>query len=65
MTAGEQSEFRLRHGDPASPDRIAQWLRLCLEARRDGVVTYCLDKTPASATFPLAQKLFAEFGGSK
>jgi hypothetical protein len=36
MTAGEQSEFRLRHGDPASPDRIAQWLRLCLEARRDG-----------------------------
>jgi len=69
MTAGVEYEFRLRHGDPATPDRIAQWLRMCLEARRDGkcdgVVTYCLDKQPQSLTFPLAQKLFAEFGGGK
>jgi hypothetical protein len=42
---------------------------MCLEARRDGkcdgVVTYCLDKQPQSLTFPLARKLFAEFGGGK
>lgn len=69
MTAAVEYEFRLRHGDPATPDRIAHHLRLCLEARRDGkcdgVVTYCLDKSPQSPTFPLAQKLFAEFGGGK
>ncbi len=65
MTAAQASEFRLRHGEPASPDRIVQWLRLCLEARRDGkcdgVVTYCLDKAPQSSTFPRVRDLFAEF----
>jgi hypothetical protein len=38
---------------------------MCLQARADGlcdgVVTYCLDKEPTSATFPLAQKLFEQF----
>ncbi len=62
MTAGSPDEFRLRHGDPASPERIAEWLDMCLQTRQaglcDGVVTYCLDKTPASRTFPLAQDLF-------
>jgi hypothetical protein len=65
MTAGQASEFRLRHGDPASPERIVEWLRLCLIARREGkcdaVVTYCLDKDPQSLTFPRVQALFKEF----
>ena len=65
MTAGSADEFRLRHGDPASPERIADWLRMSLQAWRDGqcdgVVTYCLDKRPESRVFPLAQKLFGEF----
>jgi hypothetical protein len=65
MTAGDAQEFRQRHGDPASPERIADWLRVSLQAWRDGrcdgVVTYCLDKSPRSTTFPLAQKLFREF----
>jgi hypothetical protein len=65
MTAGVASEFRQRHGDPATPQRIADQLRLSLQARRDGkcdgVVTYCLDKQPASQTFPLARQLFREF----
>lgn len=65
MTAGDAHEFRLRHGDPATPPRIAEQLRLSLQAWRDGkcdgVVTYCLDKRPESQTFALAQKLFREF----
>jgi len=65
MTAGDIKEFGERHGDPATPERVAEHLRLSLQAWRDGkcdgVVTYCLDKRPPSRTFPLAQKLFREF----
>jgi hypothetical protein len=65
MTAGDEGEFRLRHGDPATPERIAERLRLSLQAWQDGqcdgVVTYCLDKSPQSRSFPLAQNLFHEF----
>ncbi len=65
MTAGDAAEFRLRHGNPATPERIAAQLRLSLEAWRDGkcdgVVTYCLDKGPHSSVFPLVQGLFREF----
>lgn len=67
MTAGQPVEFRLRHGDPATPDRIAEWLRMCLQAWRDGkcdgVVTYCLDKGRESKTFERARKLLREFEG--
>jgi hypothetical protein len=69
MTAAQNIEFRLRHGDLASPERIASWLRMCLQTWRagqcDGVVTYCLDKGPQSPVFPLAQALFKEFGGGQ
>jgi len=65
MTAGDAGEFRMRHGDPASPERIAEWLRFCLQAWRegkcDGVVTYCLDKQPRSRIFDLARDLFTEY----
>jgi hypothetical protein len=66
MTAAVPYEFRMRHGDPATPERIAQQLRLSLEAwqqgKCDGVVTYCLDKRPQSQTFPSVQELFHQFG---
>ncbi len=62
MTAGQAAEFKLRHGEPATPERIADWVRMCLQAQRDGkcdaVVTYCLDLQPRSATFDLVKKLF-------
>ena len=65
MTAGDAHEFQMRHGAPASPERIAAWLRMALQANRDGrcdgVVTYCLDKQPKSESFPPAAKLFHEF----
>ena len=65
MTAGDESEFRLRHGDPATPERITEWLRWSLQAwqdgRCDGVVTYCLDKEPHSKSFDLARALFRKY----
>jgi hypothetical protein len=65
MTAAQPVEFKLRHGEPASPDRIAQWLRFCLEAMRDaqceGVVTYCVDKGTTSPEFPRVRDLFRQF----
>jgi hypothetical protein len=65
MTAGQAIEFRLRHGDPASPERMAEWLRFCLEEWRDGkcdgVVTYCLDKQAGSKVFDLARDLFKQY----
>jgi hypothetical protein len=64
MTAASPGEFRHRHGDPPSPERIAEWLRMSLQAWRDGkcdgVVTYCLDKRQESEVFPLAERLFIE-----
>jgi hypothetical protein len=65
MTAGDVGEFRLRHGDPASPERIADWLKFCLQAWREGkcegVVTYCLDKQPGSRIFDLARDAFGQY----
>lgn len=68
MTAAVAYEFRMRHGEPASAERMAEWLRLSLQAWKerkcDGVVTYCLEKQPDSRVFPLARDLFQEFGAS-
>lgn len=65
MTAASLGEFRDRHGDPATPDRVARQLRLSLDAWRegkcDGVVTYCLDKRTESPTFAPIQALFREY----
>ena len=65
MTAGQAGEFKLRHGDPASPERMAEWLGFCLQAWRegkcDGVVTYCLEKQPGSRVFDLARDLFGQY----
>ena len=69
MTAAQPVEFRLRHGDPVTPERIAEQLRLSLEAWRDGkcdgVVTYCLDKRLQSPEFAVVQKLFQRFGHAR
>jgi hypothetical protein len=64
MTAGSEGESHLRHGDPATPERITEWVAMCLQAWRegkcDGVVTYCLDKQLESKSFSLVQKLFRQ-----
>ena len=63
MPAGCVSQFRKRHPGPATPERVVGQLGMCLEQWRaghcDGVVTYCLDKGPKSATFAAARKLFS------
>jgi hypothetical protein len=60
MTAGERSEFKMRHGEPASPERVAEWVRLSLQAWRegqcDGVVMYCLEKSRGNAVFDAVRK---------
>ncbi len=65
MTAGAQYEFRMRHGEPASPERVADWVRTCLQAWRDGrcdgVVTYCLNLRPGNPFFTAVEKEFREF----
>jgi hypothetical protein len=69
MTAGQDIEFRLRHGDPASPERMNDWLRMCLQCYRDGkadgVVTYCLDKRDGSQIFEHARESFGDFRKGK
>ena len=66
MTAAQDVEFRLRHDDPVTPGRIAEWLKMCLEARRDGkcdaVVTYALDLRPGNPNFEPIRVLFREMG---
>jgi len=66
MTAGDRGDFKMRHGEPASPERIAEWVRLSLRAWRDGrcdgVVMYCLDKHPRSAVFDAVRKEFQSLG---
>ena len=65
MTAANETDFRMRHGDPATPERIAGLLRVSLQAWRDGkcdgVVTYGLYKhQPQSPVFRALQKVFHE-----
>ncbi|MHB8900933.1 MAG: hypothetical protein ACYC6Y_19470, partial [Thermoguttaceae bacterium] len=69
MPAGTLSDYRKRHGEPATPEAMANLVRVSLEACRqgkcDGVVTYCLDKSPTSKTFPLVAEAFGEFRKDK
>jgi len=68
MTTGNESDYRVRHGEPATPERVGGLLRVSFQAWRDGkcdgVVTYCLDKRPQSTALPPVRKVFHEFGGS-
>lgn len=65
MVAAQKLEFQGRHGAPATPQRIAERLRVSLEAwqagKCDGVVTYRLDLGPQNDVFQPVEKLFHEF----
>ncbi len=65
MTAGQTVEFRLRHGDPATPERMADWVSMCMACLRkgtcDGVVTYALDKENGSRVFDLVRTIFLDY----
>lgn len=66
MTAAQDVEFRLRHDDPVTPERIGQWLHMCLQAQHDGrcdaVVTYALDLRAPNPNFEPIRALFREMG---
>ncbi len=66
MTAAQDVEFRLRHDDPVNPERIAQWLQMCLQAQHDGkcdaVVTYALDLRASNPNFEPIRVLFRDMG---
>lgn len=63
MTAADTLEFKKMHGNPASPERVTQWLKFCMDAWREkeceGVVTFCLDKKSASPTFNPVRNLIS------
>jgi hypothetical protein len=69
MTAGTLSDYQKRHGEPATPQAVADLLRVSLQAWRDGkcdgVVTYCLDKRPGSKVFEAVKEAFHEFREDK
>ncbi|MHB8053779.1 MAG: hypothetical protein ACYDH3_00795 [Candidatus Aminicenantales bacterium] len=64
MTAANEFEFRRRHGDPATPERIAEWLQMCLRAQQEGkcdaVVTFELNLRPNEPIFNLVRGLFRD-----
>ncbi|MSU58350.1 MAG: hypothetical protein EXS35_09240 [Pedosphaera sp.] len=66
MTAAQAGEFKGRHGEPNSPERIAEWVRFSLDAQRaglcEGVVTYALDKSTNNPYFDAVRKESLRFG---
>lgn len=69
MVAAQKVEFQGRHGAPATAERIAERLRVSLQAwqagKCDGVVTYRLELVPQNDVFPPVEKLFREFNRAK
>jgi len=65
MTAAERGEYQKRHGKPATPERIAEQVKMALEFARAGkiagVVTYCLDKHPGNPDFAAVAEVFRQF----
>jgi hypothetical protein len=67
METGDTSTFRSQHGDPVTPDRIHQFFSTSFSAWQaglcDGVVTYCLEKSPQSKFYSRARKMFWSYQG--
>ncbi len=65
MTAGQRVEFELRHPEKATPESIARHVKealgLAREGRIEGLVTYCLDKSPGNSDLEAVKKVFADF----
>jgi len=63
MPAGEAAEYKMRYNEEGTPENISSRVRmladLAREGRIEGIVTYCLDKRPGSASFEAVRKVFA------
>jgi hypothetical protein len=66
MIAGQRAQFRLRHPEaataPSIARRVAEAVDLLKEGRLEGVVTYCLDKSPGSPDLDAVRDVFATLG---
>jgi hypothetical protein len=69
MPAGQEGEFAGRTGLPPTPENIAAGVATAMSALRDGkvegVVTYCLDKSPTSKTFSAVKEALQGRGGGR
>ena len=65
MTAGSRGEYEYRWNEEATPECIANKVRMALdfaaEGEVEGVVTYCLNKTEGSEDFDAVSAAFKEF----
>ncbi len=65
MPSGSRSAYEKRNDDPGTAELIAAKYEMCLqfvrEGRVQGVVSYCLDKTPGNEDFDAVAEIIAEF----
>ncbi len=65
MTAGQRVEFAQRNEEDALTERIAAKVAMALEfvadGRAEGVVTYCLDKTPGNPDLDAVAEIYGAF----
>ena len=65
MPSGSRGAYEKRNGEPATPELIAARYQMCLQFVREGavegVVSYCLDKTPGNEDFDAVREVIAEF----
>lgn len=65
MPSGARGAYEKRNPDPATSERIAAKYRMCLqlvqEGATEGVVSYCLDKSPGNPDFEAVRQVIAEY----
>ncbi|MBI2302387.1 MAG: nucleoside hydrolase [Armatimonadetes bacterium] len=69
MPAGQRGEYAGRHGEEGTAERIAAQVKLSLRyvaaGRAEGVVTYCLDKSPGNPDFDAVRQVYHDFAARK
>ncbi len=65
MPSGSRGAYTKRNGESATSELIAAKYEMCLqlvrEGRVEGVVSYCLDKTPGNEDFDAVREVIGEF----
>lgn len=65
MPAGSRGEYAHRYKDAPTPENMAARVKmsadLVAEGKAQGVVIYCLDKTPGNPDLAAMGRVFADF----
>jgi hypothetical protein len=65
MPSGSRGAYEKRNNEEATPERIAAKYEMCLdlvrEGRIEGVVSYCLNKSPGSEDFEAVRDVIEQF----